>query len=101
LEDHRDFLADEFELLFGVVSDVLAGDDDAAGVGLQESHDVMQGNGFSNAAASEDADGFGGEHVEGDVIEDDVVAESFGDVAEFDVGGGGLGSVGHESASSY
>jgi hypothetical protein len=34
------------------------------------------------------------------VIENDVVAEGFGDVAEFDVRGG-FGVVGHEAASSY
>ena len=72
----------------GVVGDVLAGDDDAAGVGLEKAHDVVQRDGLAHAAAAEDADGFRGHHIEAHMIEDDVVAEGFGDFAEFDVGRG-------------
>ncbi len=79
-----------------VVGDVLAGNDDASRVGLEKSHDVMQRNRLAHAATSEDADGFGGQHVEVDVVEHDIVAESFGDVAKFDVGRGLWVFVGHE-----
>ena len=86
MKHHRDFLADQFELLFVVVGDVLAGNDDASGVGLEEAHDVMQGDGLAHAAASENADRFRGHNIEVDVIENDIVAEGLRDVAEFDVG---------------
>ena len=42
LKNHRHFLADGFELLFGVVGDVFSGHDHTPGVRLQESHDVVQ-----------------------------------------------------------
>ena len=93
LENHGDFLADALHFFFGVVGDVFVGDDDASRVGVEEAENGLQGDGFANAAASEDADGFGVFDVEADVVEDVLVAEGFGDVAELDVGGGGLWRV--------
>ena len=81
-------------LLFRVVGDVLPGDDDASGVGLEEPHDVVQRDRFTHAAAAEDADGLGGHHVETDVLEHLLVAERLGDVAKLDVGRG-LGIIRH------
>ena len=92
LKDHGDFLADCLQLLFGVVGNVLAGDDDASGVRFEKAHDVMQRDRFAHAAAAQDADGFAGQDVEADAIEHDVVAEGFGDFVEFDVG---INSIGH------
>ena len=69
------------------------GDDHAARIGLEKSHDVMQRDRFAHAAAPQNADRLGGQHVEVDVVEHDVVAERLGDVAEFDVGIG-FGSSG-------
>ena len=36
------------------------GDDDAAAVGLEEAHDVRQGDGFADAAAADDGDRLAG-----------------------------------------
>ena len=49
---------------------------------------MMQRHRLAHAAAPQDADRLARHHVEADVIEHDVVAEGFGDVAEFDVGRG-------------
>ncbi len=55
---------------------------------------ICKRNRFAHAAAAQDADSFAGHDVEADVIEHDVVAESFGDLAELDIGlrtGSGIG----------
>ena len=70
----------------GVVGDVLMRDDDAAGVGLKETHDVVQGNTLADAAAAENADGFAVLDVEAHVVEDAIGAERLGDVLELNIG---------------
>src|SRR5262249_39692326 len=87
------------QFLFGIVGDVLAGDDHASGIRLQESHDVMQRDGLAHTAATQDADGLIWQNVEAYVIENDVIAEGFGDVAKFDVGSGHLCSISIASGS--
>src|SRR5215469_11364688 len=95
LKNHGDFLADQFQLLFAVVGDVFAGDDDAAGIGLEKSHDVMQRDRLAHPAAAEDTDGLGGHYVEADVIEHDIISEGFRHVSELNVRYG-LRTVGHD-----
>ena len=46
------------------IGDVLVGDDDAAGVGLEEAHDVLQANAFADAAAADDGEGLAGIEIE-------------------------------------
>ena len=72
-------------LVFGVVADLLAGDVDLAGVGLEEAHDVLEGYGFADAAAAEDAEGLPGIDVEAYFIEHDQVSEGLGDFIEGNV----------------
>src|SRR3974390_913252 len=65
--------------------DVLARDDDPARVRLQKSHDVVERDRFSHAAAAENTDGFTRVNVEADVIEHAALAERFADVLKVDV----------------
>src|SRR5690349_20345961 len=60
-------------------------DDHAAGVRLEEPHDVLQGNRFSNSASAQDADGFRRVHFEADVTEHMIIAKCLGDVLELDI----------------
>ena len=71
---------------FGVVGDVLVGHPDAAAVGLEEAHDLMQRHRLAHAAAAQDAHGLAGHNVEADAIEHDIAAERLVDVLELDVG---------------
>ena len=82
------FLRIMFQLLLGVIGDVLSGDDHAPGIRLEESHDVMQRHRFAHAAAPQNAYRLRRQHVEADVVEHDVVAKRLGDVAKLDVGRG-------------
>ena len=63
LEHHGHFLADAAQFGFVGVGDVGVGDDDAAVVGLEESHDVAQAHGLADAAAADDGQGLAGIHV--------------------------------------
>ena len=85
LEDHGDAPANLHQVLFRPVGDVFAGHDDAPFIGLQEAHDVLQRDGFADAAAPHDDAGLPGIDGEADAVEHQVIAERFGDVAEFDV----------------
>jgi hypothetical protein len=54
----------------------------------------MKRDGFPHPASSKDADCFTRKNIKADVVEHDVVSESFRDVAELDVGRE-FGIVGH------
>src|SRR5207249_11570714 len=56
LKDLCDFLADRGQLLLGVVGYVLERNDHAAGVWLENTHDVVRRPGSTYAAASQDAE---------------------------------------------
>lgn len=63
LEDHGDFAADEAEVGFGEVCDVLVSDDDAAGIGFEETHDVVEADALANTGAADDGEGLAGVRV--------------------------------------
>ena len=85
LKHHGDFLADLFQLFFIVVGDVLPSDDHSPRVRLEKSHDVMQGNRFAHATASENADSLCRKHVEVDMLQHDVVPKCLVDIAKLNV----------------
>ena len=86
LKNHGDFLTDRLHLHFVVVGHIFMRDNDSAGIGLQESHDVMQCNGLADTAAAQDAHSLTRTHVEADVVQHALVAERLAHVLEFDVG---------------
>ena len=58
LEDHGDFAADGLHLLFVVATDVFAGDVDLTGIGLEEAHDVLEGDGLCRHRCGRGCRGF-------------------------------------------
>src|ERR1051326_762032 len=84
LEHHGDFLADVLKLRFGVIGDVFESHDDAALIGLEKAHDVMQRNRFAHAAAAQDAERLAGIDLEAYVLKHAMVAKRFIDVLELD-----------------
>ena len=93
LKYHRDFLADQFQLWFGVVGDIFPRHDDAPRIRLQEPHDAVQRNRLSDTASTQDADHLSRQDIETHIVQNDAVPEGLGDVLELDVGFGG--SVSH------
>ena len=73
------------QLIFGPIGDVLAGDEHAPRVRPQKSHDMLQRDRFSHAAAPHDDARLAVVHEEADVVEHQVIAKRLADVAEFDV----------------
>ena len=60
-------------------------DGDSSGIRFQETENVLQGNGFSHAAAAKDAHGFGRIDFEADIVENAFFTECLRDVAELDI----------------
>src|SRR5581483_222699 len=58
---------------------------DAAGIGFEEPHDVVQRDRFAHAAAAQDEDGLSRQNVEAYVIQHLVRSKGFGDVFECDI----------------
>ena len=74
-----------------VVVDVAAGEEDLAAGGLDEADDHFDGGGFAGAVGAEVAEDVAGGEGEADVFDGGDAAVGFGDVFEFEHGGGPLG----------
>ena len=59
---------------------------DLTGIGLEEAHDVLEGDGLSDTAAAEDAEGFTGFDEEADFVENSEIAEGLADLLKRNVG---------------
>jgi hypothetical protein len=108
LENHRDFTAHRLHLLFGELRDVLAGDEDAPGVGAQKTHDQLQRDRLAHAGAAQDAQRLARHHMKVDVLQHVQTAEGLRDILEGNVGlavrvtvglghdfNGGVGGIAH------
>ena len=84
LENHRDAAANLGQLFFSPIGDVLAGDQHAARVRAQEPKNMLQRHGFPHAAAPHDDARLSMVDKEAHVVQDEVIAKGFADVAEFD-----------------
>ena len=85
LENHGDAAANFYQALFRPVGNVLAGHNDAARIGLEKTHNMLQGDRFSHAAAAHDDAGLARIDEEAHAVEHHVPVEGLGDVLKFDV----------------
>ena len=84
LEEHPDLAPDPQDLLLADADHRLAVDVHLTRFGRQQPDDHLQQNRFPRARRTEDRGGLPPWHVERDVVEDDVVAEPFGDALDRD-----------------
>ena len=72
-------------LVHGAVGDVFAIEEDAAGVGTDESDDDVKAGGFARAVGAEEADYFALADVERNIVYDLAAAVGFGDLSGFEL----------------
>ncbi len=84
LEDHGDIVANLLKSALVHSGHFPALHKNGAGVWFEETKENAQGDGFTDAAAAEDAEGLATRNVEADVVEDHMRTESDGDIAELD-----------------
>ena len=80
LKNHSTFSPNSSQLIFFQLGDILIVHKDMPFRRFQDTDNVFQGDGFSHPAFPQDKENFSGGDLKGDMVEDRLGTEGFGDV---------------------